>query len=184
MSRESQQRLWFSNSVEGLLVRGIGTRLTPALREKVRDEGINLERLEPAYPVERFVAACRAVIPTLYPDKTEAEAFYELGCSFLRGYSETLLGAAMVRMMKLIGPRRTLERMTKNFRTGGNYLDTRFVALTRSSVELWISDVTEMPDFYRGMIEEGARMISVKGLRVASMPSEPPSALFHIEWVE
>lgn len=178
------QRLWFSNSIEGLLVRGIGTRLTPDLRARIRTAGINLDRIEPAYPVEVFVAACRAVMPTLYPQSTEADAFYELGCSFMRGYSETLLGGAMVRMMKLIGPRRTLERMTKNFRTGGNYIETRFIALGPGSVELWISDVTEMPDFYRGIIEEGARMIRVKELSTTMLPADPPAALFRIDWKE
>ncbi len=176
------EKLWFSHSVEGLFVRGLGPRLTPALRAKVLAQGIDLDRLKPGYPIEDIVAVCRALLPSLWPTLSEAEGFQLLGNALLQGYSQTLLGTAMVQMMKLIGPRRSLERMQKNFRTGGNYIETRFTALGPTSVELWLSDVTGVPTFWAGMVEEGARMTGTKNIRVVVHAESPPSATLRVDW--
>lgn len=178
----SNQKLWFLQAVEGLFIRGLGERLTPDVRAKIHAAGIDLTKLEPAYPVATVTAAARGVLPLLWPGVGEDEAFRQLGVAFLRGYSETLVGAAMVQMMKLIGTRRTLERMQKNFRTGGNYLETRFTALGPTSVELWINDVSGMPGLYRGILEEGGRMVGTKGLKVVAVPDSLPACLYRVDW--
>lgn len=177
------EKLWFSQAVEGLFLRGPGARLTADVRAKIAAEGIELARLQPAYPAEQVARAARAVLPVLWPGQSEDEAFRQLGVSFVQGYSETLVGGAMVQMMKLIGTRRTLERMQKNFRTGGNYLETRFTALGASSVELWLNDVSGMAGLYRGMIEEGGRMVGTKKLVVvATQEAAPPACLYRVDW--
>lgn len=177
-----QEQLWFSHAIEALFVRGLGARLTPEVKQRIAKHGVVLERMPPAYPIRQVVDACRAILPLLYPRLSEDEGFRQLGVSFMQGYAETLVGRAMVQMMKLIGPRRTLERMQKNFRTGGNYLETRFKVRSPNSVELWISDCTEMPGFYVGMIEEGGRMIGVKDLNIAMTPDAGPAWTMVVSW--
>jgi uncharacterized protein (TIGR02265 family) len=178
----AEQQLWFSHAIHALFVTGLGARLTPAVRARIESHGITLDKLAPAYPIKDAVAACRSILPLLYPRLDEQAGFRQLGVSFMQGYAESLVGRAMVQMMKLIGPRRTLERMQKNFRTGGNYLETRFKVLSPNSVELWISDVTEMPGFYAGMIEEGGRMIGTKNLRIVSTPDAGPAWTLTVTW--
>jgi uncharacterized protein (TIGR02265 family) len=178
----AEQQLWFSHTIQALFVTGLGARLTPDVRQRVEAHGIALGKLAPAYPITQVVAACRAILPMLYPRLSESDGFRQLGVSFMQGYAESLVGRAMVQMMKLIGPRRTLERMQKNFRTGGNYLETRFKVLAANEVELWINDVTEMPGFYAGMIEEGGRMIGTKNLRIVSTPDVGPAWTLLVSW--
>ncbi|MFZ5446745.1 MAG: DUF2378 family protein [Myxococcota bacterium] len=176
------QRLWFTQAIEGLFIRGLGERLTPAVRAKILEAGIDLSRLEPAYPIEQVFRGARSVLPLLWPGVPEDEAFRQLGVAFMRGYAQTLVGGAMVQMMKLIGTRRTLERMQKNFRTGGNYLETRFTPLGPTSVELWINDVSGMPGLYTGIIEEGGHFVGTKNLRIVAQPDAPPAHLYRIDW--
>lgn len=177
------QRLWFTQTVEGLFIRGLGERLTPAAKEAVAKAGIDVsKKLEVAYPAEVVDAACRAVLPFVLPGVTEDEGFFELGRIFMRGYSSTLIGSAMVGVMKVIGARRSLERMTKNFRTGGNYIETKVTVHGPTSVELWFNDVGQMPGFYRGIIVGGGELIGVDSMRVQQRLLEPPTASFHVTW--
>lgn len=175
------ERVWFSHAIEGVFVRGLGKRLTPELRAKIKTAGIDLSKSQP-WPVDLVRKASRAILPDLYPRLPEDEGFRQLGISFLQGYAETLVGGAMVAMMRVIGPKRSLERMQKNFRTGGNYLETRFKELGPKHIELWISDVSEMPWLYVGMIEEGGRMTGTKNLRVSLVDQTPPSITMHVTW--
>lgn len=175
-------KLWFSHTIEGLFLRGLGARLTPPLRERVKAAGIDLGRLEPAYPVQTLVAACRTILPDLYPGEPEHEAFRQLGVAFTQGYNETLVGGALIQIMKVIGPRRTLERMQRNFRTGGNYVETKFTALGATSVELWVNDVTGMAGLYQGMIEEGARLVGTKGLTCRPTLGADGSCTYRVDW--
>jgi len=176
------ERLWFAHTVEAMFVRAFGVRLTPALRARVASRGIDLDRLKPAYPVDEVVAALKNIVPDVFGRVPEAEAMHQLGVSFMQGYVETLVGKAMVQMMKLIGARRTLERMQKNFRTGGNYVETRFKALGPTQVELWINDVSDIPDWYRGVIEEGGRMVGAKNLRVTQRHDAGQAWFLDVTW--
>lgn len=176
------ERLWFGHTIDGLFVRGLGARLTPELKEKLRTAGIDLNKPQPAWPIEAVHAGCVAILPTLYPKLELDAAFRQLGISFMQGYAETFIGTAMVQVMKVIGPRRTLERMQKNFRSGGNFVETRFASTGPTARELWINDVSPHPEFYVGLIEEGGRMIGTKNLRVAITKSEPPALTVNVTW--
>lgn len=176
------QRLWFSQTVEGLFIRGLGERLTPAAKEAIAKAGVDVTKLEPAYPAEAVEQACLAVLPFVFPGVSEDEGLFELGRTFMRGYSSTVMGSAMVGVMKVIGARRSLERMTKNFRTGGNYIETKSTVLGPTSVALWFNDVGRMPGFFRGVIVGGGELIDVNDMRVAQQLGEPPTAVFTVTW--
>ena len=172
----------FSQSIEGLFIKGLGDRLTSAMRAAVKAAGINLDRIAPAYPVEVMERACQAVAPMLFPEATPAEALRQLGHAFMYGFQSTLIGGAMVQVMKVIGPRRSLERMTKNFRTGGNFIETRFTALGPTNVDLWFNDVGTMPTYFQGIIEEGGVLIGARNLKVAASPETPPAHRYLVTW--
>ena len=175
------EKLWFQSAVEGLLVRGVGARMTSALRAKLREGGVDLDRLEPAYPQATMTRAVEVVVNELFQDRTRDEGLRELGRVFMRGYAETFIGAAMVQIMKVIGARRTLERMQRNFRNGTNFIETKFEAVGEKAATLWINDVSGMPTFYAGILEEGGRMTGV----VATVAIESPTdtgCTFRVSW--
>lgn len=177
------QRLWFSQPVEGLFIRGLGDRLSPAAKDALAKAGIDVrKKLEVAYTAEVVQQACFTVLPFVYPQLSHDEGLCELGRTLVQGYSSTLMGSAMVGVMKVIGTRRSLERMTKNFRTGGNYIETAATVLGPSSVELWFNDVSEMPGFYRGILVGGGDLLGAENLRVTQKLGAPPTAVFHVTW--
>jgi uncharacterized protein (TIGR02265 family) len=177
------ERLWYQNIVESVFVRGPGPLLTPALRALVKQEGIDLDRLLPAYPVTLVVKVARAALPTMFPGVPAAEAMRSFGAASLRGYNETMLGSAVVGLLKLLGTRRALERLRVSMSAGSNYLKTEFTGLTETSAELTVSDVSTMPEFYQGIFEEGGRLIGAKNFRVTLKPGGGgPGASYHVEW--
>lgn len=179
---ESAERLWFSTVIEAVFIKGLGGRLTPELKQQLRALGIDLDRLQPAYPVEAVRKSFRHVTAQLFEGQPEDEALRELGMSSMRGYGDTLIGKALIQILKLIGVRRSLLRMHTSMRSGNNYLETFSNVIAPNCVELRFSDVTGMPSFYQGILEEGGRMAHAKNLRVTSVKSEPPGHTFRVEW--
>ena len=178
------EKLWFSQSLEGLFLRGVGDAMTPALRAQLLELGIDLTRLQPAYADEVVTKAIRLTAVALFGGKPEAEALRHVGALFMKGFAETLLGRAMVQFMKVIGPRRSLERMQRNFRTGGNYIETRFTSLGKGRAEVWFNDVSRIPDFYAGIIQRGGEFAGATDLRVAFAPQTDASCAFLVDWTE
>jgi uncharacterized protein (TIGR02265 family) len=178
----AEEKLWFSHTIEGLFVRGLGSRMTPEHLATLKAGGIDLAKLKPAYPVEDVFAVCRTLLPRLWPELSTFDAEVQLGICFMQGYTQTLMGGAMVKLMRLIGPRRSLERMQANFRGGGNYIETRFTSLGPTLVELWFNDTSGMPGFYLGVVEEGGRMVNAKNLKVTAVPDVPPASVLRVSW--
>jgi uncharacterized protein (TIGR02265 family) len=120
----SEVQLVFSQTVEGLL-RAVGP-LDEAARVKFRAIGINPDaRLEPAYPVERYVAMQKVAVEVFAPGIPFTLGIETLGRRFVDGYGETLVGKAVLATMKLLGPRRTLERLTRTLSTGSSFFETK-----------------------------------------------------------
>lgn len=175
-------RLWFQQPIEGLFLRGLGPQMTPQAKAAVKACGIDLDRLEPGYPVEVVEQALKALTPLLAPDLSQADALRSFGRAFLRGYSETLLGGAMVAVMKAVGPRRTLERMQKNFRTGTNFIETKFTSTGPTSAELWFNDGGGVPEFFAGVVEQGGVFLATQGTTVVLKPDVPPAFRLDVSW--
>jgi len=176
--------IWFQQSVEGLFVRGVGERMTPALRGKLLELGIDLARLQPGYPNSAVSEAIRFTGAELFPDRPEREALRAVGALFMDGYQHTFMGRAMVQLMKVIGARRSLERMERNFRTGGNFLETRFTSLGQGKVELWFNDVGDIADFYAGVMERGGQLTGAADISVTFTRDAPPACTYLVTWSE
>lgn len=178
----SAERLWFSTVVEAIFIKGQGPSLTAPMKAKLKEVGIDVDRLQPAYPVEVVKRACRVLIAERYANLREEEAFHELGVASLKGYTETLLGKAVLQILKVIGVRRSLLRMHTSMRSGNNYLETFSSVVSPNCVELKFSDVSDIPSFYQGILEEGGRLAHAKNLRITTALSAPPAHTFRIEW--
>jgi uncharacterized protein (TIGR02265 family) len=180
------EHLWYSQTIEAVFVKGLDGKLTPGIKAEFRKLGLDLDKkLSPAYPVTVVNAACKVLMPVLFPTMSEEEAFHELGLSSMRGWSETLVGKALMQLLKLIGVRRSLLRMHTTMRSGNNYIETSALVVSGNCIELVFSDVSGMPTFYQGIIEEGARMAHAKNLRITTgATSTPPGHTFRVEWDE
>jgi uncharacterized protein (TIGR02265 family) len=178
------EKLWFSQSIEGLFVRGIGKDMTPELRAQLKALGIDVASIQPAYENDSVVKAIKLAAATLYPAAPEREALREMGKLFMRGFADTLMGAALVGLMKVIGPRRSLERMERNFRTGGNYVQSKFTSLGKGKAQVWFNDVTGIPDFYAGIIHRGGEFAGAKNMNVTFDSPAAEECTFTVTWDE
>jgi uncharacterized protein (TIGR02265 family) len=179
---DMKERLWYTPVIEAIFIKGLGARRTPQLDQMLAAEGISLGKLLPGYPVEQVVRAMRKSLPMLYPGLDEDAALAALGASSMRGYEETLIGRAAVAVLKLVGVRRALERLHTSMRSGNNYLETTFTALSPTSAELHLSDVSGIPAFYRGLLEEGLRMVGAKNGVVKDQRADAPGHTFLVSW--
>jgi uncharacterized protein (TIGR02265 family) len=177
-----RERLMFTSVIEGIFVRGHEGQITPALKSELLAAGIDLDKLAPAYPVEVVGRACKTLTLALYPGLSEAEAFHQLGIASMRGYSQTLLGRALMHILTLGGVRRSLMRLHLSMRSGNNFLETSSTVLGDHHIELCFSDVHGMPSFYDGIIEEGARMAKAKSVRLQAVACAAPAHAVQVEW--
>jgi uncharacterized protein (TIGR02265 family) len=176
----------FGNSVEALL-RVLQPVLTPALAARFRQLGVDLHHPNPAYPYELWVEALRLAMATLYPDASHDEATYRLGRAIFETYGSTLLGKALLQLLRVVGPKRGLERMARNLRTTNNYSETRLVEHGAGHFELWVNRAA-FPHYFRGLLEAGlefagARQVHVRLLRSGAEATPPdPSVTFELRW--
>ena len=69
---KASERLIFSPTVEALLLRGVGDRMTPALEEGIRVLGIDIKKaLLPAYPVDTWLKVLDLVGKTVLARTSE-----------------------------------------------------------------------------------------------------------------
>ena len=173
--------LVFSQSFEALL-RALGGNLTDASKVKFRAVGVNFDkRLLPAYPLDVWVAAMELGSTLLTPDGTAAERHYALGRRIVDSYGETLVGRALLAVMRVIGPRRSFERMTRNLRTTNNYTESSFEVSGDGQVTLWCSRVVSA-EFYRGMFSRTLEAAGGTDGRVQVLSIDASGCKFAVSW--
>src|SRR5512140_827762 len=104
----------YDSTVEGLFKRALGERFSLRSKQRLKDAGLDLDgKLQSRYPRLKYYELVRIAAEELYPGKPLDEAYYELGRAFFDGFQQTLLGKTATAMARLLGPRKTLARMTQ-----------------------------------------------------------------------
>ena len=179
----AENEVVFQQAVEGLFEHGIPKRLTPALVLRVRELGVDLDgKLDPAYPRATWNAVLAAVRTHAFGDLSEDEAYFQIGRSVVIGYSETLVGRALVGVARLMGPRRMLARMTRNLRSASNYNETRYVDAPDGSVEIWINEAQLHPRYVAGLLYAAVEIAGGKGIEVALSDRDAQGCTYKVRW--
>lgn len=181
MDGESQH-LVFQTAVEGLYLRGLKDRVTPALRAELREVGIDLDRtLLPAYPLAAWARSLRLAGTRLFPDRPADEGIAELGRLTITGMRETLLGRALFPMLKLLGPVRMLQRMTRSLQNGANFVETKLLRQQDNEAVIWFNHVAEEA-FYRGLLDAGLVAAGAQRVEVEVEGREGQSRTYRLTW--
>ncbi len=179
----ADHRVVFRAVVESLFFRALKGRVTPALKDRLRREGIDLDqKLAAGYPAEVWSRCMDAAAELVYPELARKDAHWRLGEDLIRGYAESTLGRALFTLSKLAGPMRTIARMEGNFRHGNNYVKTSFVELSPTSAELWLSDVRGQPWVNGGILAEGGRRVGAKNIRVEILETTGSGCTYRVSW--
>jgi uncharacterized protein (TIGR02265 family) len=174
----------YQSVFEGLLTHTVGKRMTPALREKLKAIGMDPEQLKPTYPKDLWQKVIDAICAGLYPSMKREDAMFKLGTEMVEGYRATLLGKVQMQMVKMLGPRRTMERAGPQFRAGNNFSEVRLTKKSDSEYEMWMNEVAESAPFTRGSLVGLLKMAGAKDVKVDVKPDVNPAATFHIRWTE
>ncbi len=170
----------YAHSVQGLL-RSLGP-LSSTAKQRLKALGVDPdERLEAAYSREKWLELINLACELTFPGVDKEEASYQLGRRFMGAYAETLVGKAMLTMLRVIGPKRSLERMSRNFRTGNNFSQTRVSEPSPGVYELWCSHVS-LAGWYRGIIEAGLERAGANQVRATLLRREDDGAVFRVQW--
>ncbi len=172
----------FGTTFESLL-NGLKGRIDARGHGLLLAAGVDVRNIQPAYPVLTWSKSLRALHQAAFPSLDESEAMFQLGRSFILGLKSTLVGSAIYTMAKLIGPRRMLERMTRNSRSSNNFSETKLEQMpdgalrmiwgVRPGLESRMSEYTVSPQYMRGIITEGIVQSGAKNPKVVFEGEDP-----------
>ena len=171
----------FASAVEGLYLRALRGRLSPAAVAQLRELGLDLDHVLPAYPLSIWEHGLRVTAATLFPELDLDAAMRELGRLLITGYQDTAIGKAMFPLMRLLGPARVLARIGRNFQSANNYTETKVSQLAPNRAELWVNRVIQ-PGFYLGLLEAGLAVAGAKDLAVELGARDGEGHTFRIRW--
>ncbi len=181
----SDEQLVFGPTLEGLFVRGLKGKLGPELIAQLRARGLDVMKpMMPAYPRKVVNECVELTAKTLFPDVPVSEAFYRVGKHVTPGLRDTALGAATMTMVKLVGPKRTLGRLARTFRSTNNYMKVTLRELAATTFELDLEPSNEYPTYMQAVMEDMLTVAGAKELSVEVLVHDKKSerCTYRIAW--
>ena len=177
------EQVVFEQTIEGLFVRGLHNKISPRCRTRLKEAGLDLDRkLLPAYPFTTWMGCLKIAGEEVFAAAPPQEAQFRLGELMIDGYKETFLGRAVLGMIRVLGPRRTLLRSTQNFRSGNNYTESKIVEKSPTHIELWMNEVGAYPDFTAGIVFAAIRAAGATNLKVEVIDYDGHGCTYRVLW--
>ena len=173
---------WFvyDHTVDGLFFKALRERITPPVAAKLKDLGIDLDGKPKSVPHAQWIQALQ-VAATLF-EGTEDERYRALGRSVLLRYEDTVMGKAVVAVMRLMGPRRILARINTSLRSGNNYIHATLAPTGPTTWEGSINECNGYPQYIVGVIEQGLIIAGAKEVNITVSDFDGHAAKFSITW--
>jgi uncharacterized protein (TIGR02265 family) len=169
----------FSSAFESLR-RALGALLDPRLRARFKSElGVDFDNLNAAYPLATWNSAVRLTQQVLFPDQPDGER--RVGAQVVTSYVDTMVGSALFAMLRLLGPRRALARLTRNLRTSNNFSETSITEEAPNTWKVWINQI-ELPHFDAGLLESGLINAGAKGVKVEVLANDASGTTYRVGW--
>ena len=176
------EKLYFESAFHSTFQVALKDKLTPAFRARLKQElDLDLDKLRPAYPYSTLVSAIRLTQAELFPALPSNESEAHLGALAFRGFASTMIGRAIVQITKLMGPERSLPRMTHNMKSSMNFMEFTARKLGPGQHELETNEIGELPWFYQGMFSEGLAATAAD-LRVEVVSTDGHHVLYRFTW--
>lgn len=175
-----KDRYVFPSLVEGYM-KGMGERFTAKTRARLKDAGLDVDKLPPAIPgleMERFM---RIIAEEGWPDEPWVEQLRMLGLCAIRGWQSTLLGKAASAMIRLVGPERAIMRLDRAFSTANNYSKATSELLGNNEALITINDVQDMPSYWVGILEASLEVLGRTGT-ITFVELRGLGATYRVKW--
>lgn len=171
-----------SQLVDGLFRYALARRMTPALRSRLAAAGLDVDAKAPdAVPRHDFAAWLKLTVESLFSGVSEADAYRQLGRDLVRGYSMTLMGSAVIAVSRVIGPRRTLERMARSGANIAGAYRARLDVHNDTRFEFWVSELQLPPTFMAGVLLETATLAGGRTVNAEPVRAESGGWLYDVQ---
>jgi uncharacterized protein (TIGR02265 family) len=183
----ADNKLVFESSIEGVFIKGHGSKLTPSLKAKFRELGVDLDKpLKPTYPLAAVNECTRLLRKFVYAhEPDDLKAYKAIGSATLDGYFDTMLGRALSSVMRVIGFRKVIDRLPQNFSSGNNYQQAKLKWLGPCEVELELIETSPHPGLNVGVMERAfGHYFKAPGFQVEIAREHPPGATYRLRWSE
>jgi len=169
----------FVAGMEGL-IKALEPRVDAAFWKKLRERGFDREKpLLAATPAKTWLLVLEAGVEAVGGDRTAA--LRALGVAAIEGFQQTLVGRALFPLLKLIGLKRGLERISRSFQSGNDFLDMKLVSFEPGEARLEAREVLGVGEHFAGMLIAGCTAV---GAREVSCETRPAGngAHFVVKW--
>jgi len=141
-------------------------------------------KLQAGYPTPVWYAAIRILAEEHHAHLAYPDGVREVGRAFMRGYFDTPLGGAMLAVLRILGPLRSLKRMSRNFRTGNNFSETWTYEDAPGDIRLEVNDcIADRPEFIQGLIGVGLEKVGAKDSSVEVLSvHDNGHAFYRVRW--
>jgi uncharacterized protein (TIGR02265 family) len=181
MVSTSVERLVFRSTVSSML-KVLGNPIAPEHVVALQQAGIDPTRpLLVAYPLESFQKLLALAGKVRFPKLGPEERDYALGELFVVNFATSLIGGAVVAMARVLGPRRSTQRLTRSFRSVNNYSEAEAKELSANEMEVRCEPVLR-PDYYLGVLQTAGRMSHGESYQVELSSYENERAVFRVRW--
>lgn len=170
--------------MSGLFNDTLGKELTPQIRAALKAEGVDLDKLLPAYPASAFEKSLRIVARGLYAESSEDDALRMLGRRAVEGLNTNFLGRAVLLAAKAVGLRRVILRVDRAFRNSNNYIRVEARELSPTSAEFTFNTVNGTPTYFAGVLEAVVDVFGAHHARVQVEPLDGERHRFVLSWTE
>lgn len=176
-------RLVFGHTAEGLFIRGLKVHQRPVLKAKLKAAGFDADqKMEPASPYDAWCRFLDVAISEQPSGSSRDEALTRMGEALAEGSFVTVVGKALLALVKVIGPRRALARMRQNFRTGNNDSESKFEELGPGHCRPWLNERDHDRAMSRGTIRKGVELAGAKNLTVEIAAFDDTGTTSEAKW--
>jgi len=171
------------HAVEGLFLKGLAGKVTPTLKMRLREVGLDLDqKLQPSYSKQAWKQFLRITVEELFPGMPQDKAARRLGELLSIGYIQTWLGRTTILVARMLGPKRTLLRFTDKIRTLNTFTETKLIERGPSEYDLWISEHYGLPYYVAGGLDVVLKEIGAKEVEVKLESVEGDGATYRVRW--
>ena len=157
--------------------------MTQRCKDRMREAGINVDaELKAYYPRLVYYDCVRIAAEELFAGQPIERALHDLGYTFMSGFADTLMGKAIISAVRMLGPRRMLKKMTQNFRTSNNYMQTTFEERGPGDVVLTLSQVTGAPSYFEGVMTYAMQTAGASDFTIERESYDGTKCTFRIRW--
>jgi uncharacterized protein (TIGR02265 family) len=181
----STEPVVYDTAVESMFFRALKGRVTPALKDKLRAVGLDLDqKLRPTYPKEMWLRVLEITTRELYPTLPPEERYFKLGAATVEAFSETAIGKAIVGIARLMGPRRGLTRLPQAFEAINNFMVAKLTELAPNRFQLWLNEHYGQPSYVLGALTAAVAINRPLQVNVRIVQTDGNAITFEISWDE